>query len=213
MGQLTADVLGRRSLFPLSVLPAEPKPRGLARGCRQRVLRRQRRQCEVADAMMSLNWMSGCGQVGGGSCPVPGSVHDRVASLIDEQGPPIPEYCSDEAVRALLGSEVGYDDGDSSLATYQMGQVSLPASVASAPMAHDVGPGYCRDLLGGFEEHMLLSEDDFLEVADHTVPHKLHMDSVLEHNPTEYHAFIMDLHARGLLHWTRNPREMCNFSL
>ena len=200
---------GRGSLFPLSILPAEPMPRGMARGCRQRVLRRARRREELNEGLQALNWLAGLGKDAGTVSQLTGPVHDRLASLIAERGPPVPEHCTNEAVSALLGAEVGYDHGDATLATYLKGHVSLPDSVDGAPFAHEVGPQQCRDLLVGFEEQMLLSDDDFLVATDHEPAPKLHMDPVLDKNATEYREFVMDLYSRGLVHFTQDPKEFC----
>ena len=200
----------RGDLFPLSHFPIEQVVNKVSRGTQQRILRRAQRVRMKNEVVDSLNWMMGC------SAPPDAPeasndqrrVHERISRLVDERGPPLGECITEEASRALLGSVPGYDlDADSTLASFKKGNVSLPESVADAPMATALLPESHRDLLEDFEQHMLLSDKEFEEVDDHGRPIELYMDPVLDKDSKEYLNFVLDLHRRGMLHFTRNPKE------
>ena len=54
---------------------------------------------------------------------------------------------------------------------------------------------------------MLISDLEFLQVEDHGRPIVPYLDQVLQHDSAKYRDFVLDLHHRGLVGWTRQPLE------
>ena len=197
-------------VLPLPRCGEEDKPRSeLSRGTRQRVCRRARVVTRTNECIDALNWLAGSPNAADPafSSSVQRDVLAHIGSCIREPTEPVP---SEEAsARALLASRAGYEVSEpgANLAPFKRGSVSLPGETDSAPFATDVLPEKARRMLEGFEEYMLKSSEEYMEVIDHGVPIKPYMDPVLKNNPGTYRKFIGDLDKRGLLHYTTRPAQ------
>ena len=199
-------------LFPLPRPGSESSPRpSLSRGCRQRVQRRVRAQEDVGDCIAALNWLSGFRE------PVEvrtTAAHVESLSAIADavHARELPDHFEtpEEAACALLRAHpAGYDGGEGQKNTvpYKAGQVSLPESSRDCPLLSSVLPADARDLLCGFETHMLRGLSELLELRDHSERIKPHMDPVLERDHGKYVGFVRELLGRGVLQWTLDPAE------
>ena len=140
-------------------------------------------------------------------------VQARVAQLCAERRPPPDAPSPQEAASALLRGRTGYESVplESVVAPYVPGTVSLPDSNVGAPRVEDVLPEEAARYLVGFDDLMLRSSDDILEMEDHGPSLEPYSDPVLKHDDSKYVDFVNDLVQRGLVSFTVTPRERAAF--
>ena len=114
-----------------------------------------------------------------------------------------------EAARALLRSKAGYEAGeeDTTVCIYQEGRVSLPETTVGCPAASEILEGPAREMLVDFERRMLRKDEEFWEVQDNEGPLTPYMDKRLGSDRSAYAKFITDLHARGIIEYSRFALE------
>ena len=94
------------------------------------------------------------------------------------------------------------------LGVYNIKRVSLPSVGQATPLVSLLSPESLawQQLLD--ESQLLLSPDEFgalqREKGDFNGPY---FDPVLRNSDTEYRGFLELLHGKGLLAWTRTPRD------
>ena len=160
---------------------------GTSRGCRQRRSRREAITCRGNRAITSINELYS----GPGACqasPGPRGEAQCIAqegirqAMVDLDAPPKDLHVQ-EAVRQLLREDTRYSDvavgGSGTLATYGMGEVSLPSDVANCPEVVQVLPQGKADVFRGFRGQMLRSPEDFEEHQALVGEAGLYMDPVL----------------------------------
>ena len=157
-------------LFPLPAAVVEPPALGnLSRGCRQRVGVRRACQQRVADCIDGLNWCAGAsGPSWRGASGAQQLVHAHVERCVADMGAPPTDFCKEEAVAALLRSKAGYEvaaPGNTNLAPFVKGQVSLPGDLNDSPELSSILPEPARVKLEGYRDHMLRSPAELLAVV------------------------------------------------
>ena len=162
----------------------------------------------VLEALNSLCGFDGVEPVGPPSdaqrCTV-GRMREAVANRPPPEGAPNAEA----AARALLGARAGYSSGSGEvmLAPYQAGAVSLVANALDGPMVEDVTSGAARLYLDEWEERMLRTDADYQDMLEKDGTIEPCMGSTLKNCSHLYLKFLKDLKRRGLLRWTRAPKE------
>ena len=174
---------------------------------------------DARECLRSLNWLAGCDRrpllpVGQMSTDffqkgnLKQWVVERVIQHVKEHpeipGTPEPK----EAFSGLLRGRGVYDaeTACANLATYKHGAVSLPDSIAEAPLLETILPDRARQYLVGFEELMLKSEDEFMMMKEQSPP-RLYTDRYLISNRRRYSHFVRQLRDVGLVRFTRTPQE------
>ena len=89
--------------------------------------------------------------------------------------------------------------GAGTLATYGMGEVSLPSDVASCPEVVQVFPQGKADVFRGFCGQMLRSQEEFEEHQALGGKTGLYMDPVLAENRKQYIKFVKQLRGKGIV--------------
>ncbi|CAE8643896.1 unnamed protein product [Polarella glacialis] len=206
------------SPFPLAEVDAEHCLSGpLGSSSRKRIHRRRFVADGVNATCRALNWLAGAG--GGGP------VSQHPASLLwpelrEEIGHRIEERLQfarepeDESIRAILRSKAGYDlaVGDSTVAAFQPGRVSLPPSCDGSPLLSDILPAGARRYLEDFETMLLTPEERYNEHIMNEAGHSpsrttCYNDPLLMNDKKVYADFVKDLYKRKLLMFTRRPKE------
>ena len=100
---------------------------------------------------------------------------------------------------------------ESVVAPYVPGTVSPPDSNVGAPRVEDVLPEEAARYLVGFDDLMLRSSDDILEMEDHGPSLEPYSDPVLKHDDSKYADFVNDLVQRVLVSFTVTPRDQAAF--
>ena len=190
---------------------------GTSRGCRQRRSRREAITCRGNRAITSINELYS----GPGACqasPGPRGEAQCIAqegirqAMVDLDAPPKDLHVQ-EAVRQLLREDTRYSDdavgGAGTLATYGMGEVSLPSDVANCPEVVQVLPQGKADVFRGFREQMLRSPEDFEEHQALVGEAGLYMDPVLAKNRRKYIQFVKQLRGKGIVCFSLHADEHC----
>ena len=199
-------------VFPLPSVFVEPPPRrDLSRRVRQRVFRRRHEEERVKSGLGAMNFL--CGFDGVEPVGPPSDAQrctvDRMREAVVNRPPLEGAPNAEAAARALLGARAGYSSGSGEvmLAPYQAGAVSLVANALDGPMVEDVTSGATRLYLDEWEERMLRTDADYQEMLEKDGTFEPYIDSTLKSSIHLYLQFINDLKRRGLLRWTRAPKE------
>ena len=78
-------------------------------------------------------------------------------------------------------------------------------------MVEDVTSGEARRYLDEWKERMLRTDADYEETVAKDGDVEPYMDSTLRNSSRQYLQFIKDLRRRGLVRWSRTPRERVFF--
>ena len=161
-------------------------------------------------AVDALNW---CASSVLGAVGVDPGIHDDVARHVEgrvlDRGVPLDRQNKEAAARELLRAKWGYHVGASTVEPFRRESVSLPELDNNAPWLVDVLPACDRDLLLDVKGKMMKDVAETMESSDHGVPIKPYMDEGLARDKVLYRDFVLELHERGLVSFTRRPKSEC----
>ena len=214
---------GTRDLFPLPLLPvAVLRPgHGLSRAVAQRVNRRYHRGNACNDLISGLNdifYASGETCTGNATAPA-STTHIRAAQraaqlrLLEASGSFLygPSTCTAyEAAYELLGNSLSYNgDGDRcNVRPYNRTLVSMPQAGSAAPAVESLLDSSTAEIVGNFEDAMLLAPDAWERVIESEPPIRPYMDEKLKRSASTYHVFVQDLFASNIIDFTDDPRDI-----
>jgi len=129
-----------------------------------------------------------------------------VAERVWRRRPPDDAPSPEEALGALLKGRGDYNSADVAVGRFDAKQVSLPSDVSSAPMLVDLGDDVVQGLLADFGSKMLRCPAEARRLLDESgiVPYT---DQRLVSSRVRYRQFLQELQGKGLLRWTRTPKE------
>ena len=106
-------------------------------------------------------------------------------------------------------SDPRYSAGVGSLATFAPDkEISLPAQVGVGVAVADLVEPSISPIIEGFRNEMLCGEAELRENEVNGLPN-VYYDPVLKKNKCFYKKFIRDLYKRGMLRFTKEPKEEC----
>ena len=191
-----------RSAFPIALLPVTSD--GVRRRCRHaRVKRRLAFECN--ETILGLNWMADGRTVGRSPAP---KLHTALAAKIHELHKQFSASCpptEEASLTTMLQGRSVYDHMDSvtSLAPFELAQVSLPADLSEAPELSDVLPVEARVLLDGELKRMLPRNP---EREMDAACFKTYTDPLL--TGRRYRQFVRLLQRRGMIRFTLSRRNV-----
>ena len=65
-----------------------------------------------------------------------------------------------------------------------------------------------RDVVESPLDKMLLSEDEWGEIAEHNPGFRPYMDTILQNDPNKYNKFIKDLYDKNMVDITFSPKDL-----
>ena len=185
-----------RDAFPLETVAVEPLPSThLSRGVRQRVQRRRAAALRCNSAISSLksiyqtpsDFSSNSNHT---SMLCSQRIHDRMREF-----QPTHECSAEEAIRALLGSEISYDGEsrpDTTVAPFDMSRVALPSLISAPTSALDMLDGEGAEIVRGFDKELLLSREDYLARIEFEGVQSPDTDPKLSKDLHSYRAFVTE---------------------
>ena len=215
--QFSNGPIGRfGDLFPLP-LPADGVYLGelhslRSRRSRQRVGRRRALLQRKVETVRALNYLTGFKDES--SWP-PGCLNQAQLSAISrirrarKERAPAPESMSPQAALRQLLQKAGSSYGEGQpgqVVGFTREKLSLPRGQAEPVMLRDLLPPLEGELLDGFRDRMMLSDEEIAGVLEHGIEKDRFMDPVLEHSPSKYHELIADLRGANLLGYTLAPK-------
>jgi hypothetical protein len=195
--------LVQRDLLPMPLMALEEAPStSLSRGTRQRVLKRMRHSEACNDAVKALNWMAGFESVASSQrvSATQFAARQHISSVLVDSKVVDPCMDTDEAVRTLLGQGPSYTGSDAAnIASYDPELLSVPgAGDRPVSLTHHL-PVDARTCLVDFEQHLLVSDDEWGRICETEGPMPVYMDPILKHDKSKCYEFVGRLTAAGLL--------------
>ena len=212
MGGGGGEYYGRtfsRDLFPLKLLPALEGARAkLSRGVAQKVGKQVSIREEVNSTIDSLNWLAGTGSVGTGPLSaVQAAAVEHIEFVVRNASPHAAMQTTEEACHALLGTGLPYGGDDAAhLAQYDPTLLSVPQVGAKPVKLAEHLPEPARKFLVHFEEHLLVSDEEWGHITEAGGHQKIFTDPKLKHSPSRYFDFIERLFQAGLLRFSQQVR-------
>ena len=203
-------VVAADSIFPITLFPVEAPPANrLCRASKQRILRRRKHLNRCNDTLQALNWLghATCAERGTLVSNLHAEIRQRVVTLVSERKLPDDPISPEEAARTLLRAKSGYEMADVNVASFEDGLVSLPESVLDAPNAADLGGDDTQVLIKGLCQSQLRSEEELKKLDSTLGVITPYMDRTFVRSHKKYVKFLRDLDRRGLLLWTKTPKE------
>ena len=194
----------RRDIFPLAPIVVEAAPGAhLSRGVKQRVSRRRGPGIRSNLCISSLNSIYGSSLDRSSHCISSNSlscserIHQRMKEYV-----PSRECSAEEAIRALLGSEISYDGEsrpDTTVAPFDMSRVALPSLLTAPTSALDMLDCEGARIVKGFETELLLSREDYLARLEFEGVQAPYCDPKLKNDLHSYRAFITELFHQNIV--------------
>ena len=202
-----------RDSVPCCKVPVETVPdRCLGRPVRQRIQRRRAIALRTNAAIDSMN-----------DILEPNSSHKFDLVDADDQGTerihaamkrfdPCSHLSDEAALRALLGSELGYDGQAGSTQTtapFDRARVALPNLRASPCDFRDLLDKEATDVIVGWEKELVLSPTDYSRAIHSSGPQTPYMDPNFKKKPKEYLCFISEFVLQHILTFTDEALTTC----
>ena len=196
------------SIFPVPYSELEPVKPSACRVVQQRGGRVRAVQRRANDTLRGLNWMAGRGEPAPGeeASDVQSEVRARVFARVVARGPPPAGLDGPSSLRAMLKGRDDYEGSDVQVAPFRLDRVALPGSMRDGPLLRDITSPEVRQVLDDLVGELLLPDVE-AEAALATAGVTPYTDPALIQSRCRYRQLVTELDRRGLIHWSRRPRE------
>ena len=137
---------------------------------------------------------------------VQSEVRARVFARVVARGPPPAGLDGPSSLRAMLKGRDDYEGSDVQVAPFRLDRVALPGSMRDGPLLRDITSPEVRQVLDDLVGELLLPDVE-AEAALATAGVTPYTDPALIQSRCRYRQLVTELDRRGLIHWSRRPRE------